>query len=150
MHVLALPLAYAYARNVLVLSNAAPDKAMFAAFLERARAQYGRVLFLGGGGTDLLSSRWSVQPIASDRFQIPEDEPARNAYPQSVRHKEFDYSIYAFGPPVAPAGANEVDVGITAHLNAVRFHANEAREGRRFRWPQRQSFAVVSRIGADE
>ncbi|HEX9365256.1 MAG TPA: glycosyltransferase family 39 protein [Vicinamibacterales bacterium] len=150
MHVLALPLAYTYARNVLVLSNAAPDKAMFAAFLERARAQYGRVLFLGGGGTDLLSSRWSVQPIASDRFQIPEYESARNAYPRSVRHKEFDYSIYAFGPPVAPSGANEVDVGINDDLNVVRFHAKESSEGRTFRWSQRQSFVVVNRIGAND
>ena len=39
VHVLALPLAYIYARNVLVLSNAAPDKAMFARVpRQRARA----------------------------------------------------------------------------------------------------------------
>ena len=41
-----------------------------------ARDRYGRVLFLGGGGTDLLSSQWSVTPLASDRFQVPEYESA--------------------------------------------------------------------------
>ena len=73
-----LPLAYIYARNVLVLSNAAPDKAdVCARSSTAARTRYGRVLFLGGGGTDLLSSRWSVAPLASDRFQVPEYESRR-------------------------------------------------------------------------
>src|SRR5262249_61281199 len=80
VHALGLPLAYIYARNVLVLSTASPDKPAFAAFLEQMRARYRRVLFLGGGGTDLLSSRWSVAPIASERFRLPGYEPAWNAY----------------------------------------------------------------------
>ena len=90
---------------------------MFAAFLESARANYRRVLFLGGGGTDLLSSRWSVEPLASDRFQIPEYESAQNAYPRSVKQKEFEYSVYAFGPPVGRPAANELDVGVNDDLN---------------------------------
>ena len=89
---------------MLVLASPAPDKAMFAAFLDRMHAHYQRVLFLGGGGTDLLSSRWSVQPIASERFQVPEYESVRNSYPRYVTHKEFDYSVYAFGPPSAATG----------------------------------------------
>ncbi len=150
VHVLALPLAYTYARNVLVLSNAAPDKATFAAFLDRAHARYRRVLFLGGGGTDLLSSRWSVVPIASDRFQVPEYESAKNAYPRYVKEKEFDYSVYAFGPPVARAGSVDLDVGINDDLNVVRFHAKESTEGRTFRWSQRQSFVIVDHVGAGD
>ena len=150
VHVLGLPLAYTYARNVLVLSNPTPDKAMFAAFLEAARARYRRVLFLGGGGTDLLSSRWSVEPLASDRFQIPEYESAKNAYPSSVKQKEFDYSLYAFGPPVAPAGANELDLGVNDDLNVIRFHAKETTEGRTIRWSQDESFIIVNRIGAGD
>ena len=146
VHVLALPLAYTYARNVLVLSNAAPDKVMFAGFLDQARARYARVLFLGGGGTNLLSSRWSVAPVGSDRFQIPEYESAWNAYPRSVRQKEFDYSVYAFGPAAPAAGPVDLDVGINDDLNVVRFHAKESSEGRTFRWSQRQSFVVVDRI----
>ena len=143
VHVLALPLAYTYARAVLVLSNAAPDKVMFAAFLDQARAKYRRVLFLGGGGTDLLSSRWSVAPVSSDRFQVPEYESARNAFPRYVRHKEFDYSVYAFGPPAAHRDASDLDVGINDDLNVVRFHAKESSGGRTFRWSQRQSFVLV-------
>ena len=148
VHVLALPLAYTYARNVLVLSNAAPDKLMFSGFLDQARARYARVLFLGGGGTNLLSSRWSVAPVASDRFQVPEYESAWNAYPRAVRQKEFDYSVYAFGPPAAAAGPVDLDVGINDDLNVVRFHAKESSEGRTFRWSQRQSFVIVDRIDA--
>ena len=148
VHVLALPLAYTYARNVLVLSNAAPDKVMFAGFLDRARAQYARVLFLGGGGTDLLSSRWSLAPVGSDRFQIPEYQSAWNAYPRAVTQKEFDYSVYAFGPPAAAAGPIDLDIGINDDLHVVRFHAKETTEGRTFRWSQDQSVVVVDRVDA--
>jgi hypothetical protein len=150
VHVLGLPLAYIYARNVLLFSNARPDKVMFAAFLEGARAKYRRVLFLGGGGTELLSSRWSVEPLASDRFQISEYESAKNAYPRTVKQKEFDYSLYVFGPPVAPSGANELDIGINDDLNVTRFHAKESTEGRTIRWSQSQSFIIVNRIGAGD
>ncbi len=54
-HVLALPLAYIYARNVLVLNNPRPDKALFREFLTWAGSRYKNVYFVGGGGTDLLS-----------------------------------------------------------------------------------------------
>ena len=150
VHVLGLPLAYIYARNVLVLSNGLPDKAVFAAFLDGARAKYARVLFLGGGGTDLLSSRWSVTPIASDRFQIPEYQSQWTSYPRSVTRKEFDYSLYAFGPPAAARGPVDLDVGINDDLNVIRFYAKESTEGRTFRWSQKQSFVIVDRIGADD
>jgi hypothetical protein len=148
VHVLGLPLAYIYARNVLVLSNAAPDKATFAAFLDRCRTRYGRVLFLGGGGTDLLSSRWSVEPLASDRFQVPEYDAPKHAYPRFVRQKEFDYSVYVFGPPSAQPMDAALDVGINDDLNVIRFHAKEVSEGRTIRWTQDQSFLIVNRIDA--
>ncbi len=84
-HVLALPLAYIYARNVLVLNSPKPDKAAFAAFLDWARTRYDRVLFMGGGGTDLLSPAWGARAIASERFQIPEYDAPADAYPRFVR-----------------------------------------------------------------
>ena len=65
VHVLALPLAYIYARNVLVLSSPAPDKPTFAGFLQWARPRYRRVLFMGGGGTDLAL----VAMVSTSRFQ---------------------------------------------------------------------------------
>src|SRR5262249_36782295 len=134
VHVLGLPLAYIYARNVLVLSTASPDKPAFAAFLEQMRARYRRVLFLGGGGTDLLSSRWSVTPIASERFGVPEYESAWNAYPRGPDRKDFEYSVYEFGPPRAAPAETTLDVGVNDDLNVIRFHAKETTEGRTFRW----------------
>ena len=148
VHVLALPLAYTYARNVLVLSNAAPDKAMFAAFLQRARDRYGRVLFLGGGGTDLLSSQWSVTPLSSERFRVPEYESARNAYPRAVEFKDFEYTLYAFGAPATGPVDAGLDVGINDDLNVIRFHAKEQVDGRTFRWSQRQSSVILHRMTA--
>jgi hypothetical protein len=148
VHVFALPLAYVYARNVLVLASAAPDKPTFAAFLEWARTRYHRVLFMGGGGTDLLSSKWSVEPIASERFQVPEYESTRDRYPKGVRHKEFDYSIYAFAP-ARGARPFDLDVGVNDDLNVIRFNAKEQTEGRTFRWSQDQSFVVVTSLSAE-
>ena len=146
VHVLALPLADIYARNVLVLSTAAPDKTTFAAYLDQMPARYRRVLFLGGGGTDLLSSRWSVTPIDSERFGVPEYESPWNAYPRGPRRKDFDYSVYAFGPARPAAAETTVDVGIDDDLNVIRFHAKETTEGRTFRWSERQSFVIVDRV----
>lgn len=148
VHVFALPLAYTYARPVLVLASAAPDKATFAAFLDAARTRYRRVLFLGSGGSDLLSSKWTVEPIESVRFQIPEYDSPRNAYPRFAKRKEFDYSVYVFGPPSLQAAASALDIGVGDDLHAVRFHAKEVTEGRTFRWTQAQSFIVVNRIDA--
>jgi hypothetical protein len=150
VHVLGLPLAYIYARNVLVLSTATPDKAAFAAFLDQMRARYQRVLFLGGGGTDLLSARWSVTPVVSERFGVPEYESAKNAYPRGPTRKDFEYSVYEFGPPHAAPEEATLDVGVNDDLNVMRFHAKETTEGRTFRWSQRQSFLIVDHIRATD
>jgi hypothetical protein len=146
VHVLALPLAYVYARHVLVLASPVPDKTTFAAFLDRAHARYRRVLFMGGGGTDLLSSRWSVEPVASERFQIPEYDSPRDAYPRIVREKEFDYSLYAFAPPLPPTGTFELDIGVGDDLNVLRFHAKEQSEGHTFRWSRDRSYITIGAV----
>jgi hypothetical protein len=145
-HVLALPLAYIYDRQVLVLSSPVPDKPTFAAFLDRVAPRYSRVLFLGGGGTDLLSSRWSVHPVASERFQVPEYDSPRNAYPRGVNQKEFDYSVYAFGPPERDDAPFTLDVGVNDDLNVLRFHAKEATAGRTIRWTRARSYVSVTRL----
>lgn len=144
-HVLALPLAYIYARNVIVLANRIPDKATFAAFLDWARTRYARVLFLGGGGTDLLSHNWSVAPVASDRFQVPEYDSPRNAYPRGVRRKEFEYGLYAFAPATAaPPGPFDLDVGIRDDLHVLRFHAKETSENVTYRWSRDVSYISIT------
>jgi hypothetical protein len=133
LHVLALPLAYIYARNVLVLNSPKPDKATFAAFLDWARGPYRTVYFLGGGGTDLLSRRIGVTVVADDRFQVPEYESLRNAYPTHVRQKEFDFGIYQFIRAQDQKGF-ALDVGTRDDLNVVRFHAMERAGDPTFRW----------------
>jgi len=149
IHVLALPLAYIYARHVLVLATPVPDKTIVAAFLDRAHARYRRVLFMGGGGTDLLSPQWSVAPIVSDRFQVPEYDAPTDAYPRFVRQKEFDYTIYAFGPPTHDDTPVDLDLGVNDDLNVLRFHAKEKTEGRTFRWSRDRSYVTLTRIQPD-
>jgi hypothetical protein len=147
VHVLALPLAYIYARQVLVLSSARPDKPTFAAFLDWARTRYGRVLFVGGGGTDLLSHRYGVESLASERFQVPEYDAPLDAYPRFVRAKEFDYGVYAFTPPPPhPEGGFDLDVGVRDDLHVLRFHAKEQADGRTIRWTRATSYVSITAI----
>lgn len=148
VHVMALPLAYIYAKQVLVLDSPRPDKAIFAGFLDWARTKYRRVLFIGGGGTDLLSHRYGVQPLLSDRFQVPEYESAYNAYPRGVRRKEFEFSLYEFAAAPAVQSTDglwfDLDVGVRDDLHVLRFHAKEQSEGRSYRWTQARSMIAVT------
>ena len=150
-HVLALPLAYIYARNVLVLNSPKPDKTAFAGFLDWARTRYDRVLFMGGGGTDLLSPAWGARAVASERFQIPEYDAPADAYPRFVKRKEFDYSLYELTRPDAATAALpfDLDVGVNDDLHVVRFHAKEQTDGRSFRWSRRRSLVSVTNVRAD-
>jgi hypothetical protein len=150
MHVLALPLAYIYARNVLVLNSPRPDPAQFEAFLSWARAHYTRVLFMGGGGTDLLSRSIGVKPIASDRFQIPEWESASNQMPSGPRRKEFDFSVYEFVSATSAPAATMLDVGVNDDLNVVRFHAKEQdSHGVTYRWTRDVSYISLLGVRPD-
>ena len=150
-HVFALPLAYIYDRSVLVLSSPVPDPGAFASFLDWARGRYERVYFLGGGGTALLSKRWSAAPVLSERFQVPEYASTFNAYPRGVRRKEFDFGLYALLPPTGAAARLwfDLDVGQADDLHVVRFHAKETADGRSMRWSQDQSFVSVTTLPPD-
>jgi hypothetical protein len=150
VHLFALPLAYIYDRHVLVLSSPKPDKVAFGAFLDWARTRYARVLFLGGGGTDLLSPAWDARAIATERFQIPEYDSPADAYPRFVRQKEFDYSLYELTPPAAGAATRvfDLDVGVNDDLHVIRFHAKETTEGRSFRWSRARSLVSIDHIAA--
>jgi hypothetical protein len=155
LHVFALPMAYIYARNVLVLNSPRPDNFAFGEFLKWARTQYDAIYFMGGGGTELLSRTVGVKPVASERFQIPEWQSAYNALPRGVRRKEFDYSVYRLlsGAEAATAATTtdgkptiDLDIGFEDDLNVLRFHAKE-RDGRgtTFRWSRDRSY--VSLLG---
>ena len=145
-----LPLAYIYARNVLVLYDPRPDK-------ERLRpSSSGRVHATstcsssGGSGSDLLSYRYGVEAVSSDRFQVPEYDSPVNAYPRFARHKEFDFGLYRFTAPQAVAGQwFDLDVGLNDDLHVLRFHAKERTEGRTFRWTRATSFVSVTTLFPD-
>jgi hypothetical protein len=147
-HVLALPLAYVYARNVLVLSSPAPPKDEFRGFLSWALQRYKRVFFMGGGGggTELLSRSVGVKAIIGERFQVPEYEPARNAYPRGPLQKEFDLSVYEFLPESGTSEDFSLDVGEADDLYVRRFFAKErTSSGVSVRWTRDVSF--VSAVG---
>jgi hypothetical protein len=149
LHVLAMPLAYIYARNVLVLNSAVPSRREFEGFITWARTRYERVWFLGGGGTDLLTANVTARPIASEQFQVPEYASLFNEYPRSSRQKEFDYGIYeliAASPPAA--GPVRLDIGTNDDVQVVRFHAKERRHetGMVFRWSRGLSYILLQGI----
>jgi hypothetical protein len=150
MHVLALPLAYIYARPVLWLASPLPDKARLQAFLTDALRRYDRVFFIGGGGTDLLSREIQARPVGGDTVQVPEYDSPWNAYPERPRQKEFDYSVYELTVGRTPPGPFVLDVGFEDDLNVLRFHAKEPAGDRTMRWTGPESFvAVVNLSGAE-
>ncbi len=146
LHTLALPLAYIYARHVLVLNSPVPEKPVLEDFLHWAHTRYDRVLFLGGGGTDLLTMRLTAEPLAAERFQVPEYEAPMNRYPSGVRHKEFEYGLYRLDVTAPrPRGPIDMRIGAGDDLSVVRFHARETRPdtGQTFRWTGRQSYVLL-------
>jgi hypothetical protein len=144
VHVLALPLAYIYDRKVLVLATTTPDKRMFREFLEWSRARHRRILFVGGGGTELLSRSTPAKSIGGERFQVPEYEAAWNAYPRGPRFKEFDFGIYEFSGEPASERDFTLDVGSADDLYVRQFHAKERHpDGSTFRWTRDVSYASI-------
>lgn len=151
MHVLALPLAYIYARNVLVLNTPRPPKRLFEDFVTWAQSKYSNVFFLGGGGTDLLTRNLTAEPVASERFQIPEYASPRDAYPSGVLRKEFDYGLYRIKRSASPvSGPISQSVGSLDDLTVVRFYAKEKRDdGLVFRWTTNVSYVVLPTFSPD-
>lgn len=147
IHVLGLPLAYIWGKPVLVLNTPKPDPLLFAEFIRWARQRYQTVYFLGSGGTDLLSREVAVEPVGSERFQVPEYESLMNAYPTHVRHKEFDFGVYRFVDPAPLPDDLGFDVGSMDDLHVVRFNAKERDRRGTFRWTRGQSY--LSLLGVD-
>lgn len=150
LHTVAVPLAYIYAKRVLVLHSVIPDPQQLRGFVQYALRSYDRVLFVGTGGTSLLSRELQATPIASDRVQIDEFEVTTDRLPRDVHHKEFDYGIYELTLDVGYTGPFILDVGDRDDLHVVRFHAKEPTEGRMIRWTQDRSEVAVTGLGGAE
>ena len=158
LHVLALPLAYIYDRNVLVLSESNPNRSAFLEFLTWARTQYQDIFFLGGGRTDLLSFM-TVTPVSSEWFQVPEYQSLLNAYPRAAGRKEFDFGVYRFGEAVSPQGPFSLDIGTMDDLHVAEFHAKErssslgeasqAGQWGTFRWSREESHVAILNTSAN-
>lgn len=148
LHVLALPLAYIYDTPVLVLHSARPDTAQMRGFVEYALGSYARVLFVGTGGTSLLSRDLQATPIASDRVQVDELEVTTDRLPRDVAFKEFDYGIYQLTLARNAPGPFVLDLGDRDDLHVLRFHAKESADERSIRWTQNASEIAVT--GMDE
>jgi hypothetical protein len=146
VHVLALPLAYIYARNVLVLHRSRPDKPSILSFLTWARQQYKNVYFIAGGGTDLLSPGVGAEIVDSESFQVPEyAQTAYDVYPQSTRLKPFDFTIYKLVESSSMSVPNSLDIGGADDLHLVDFHPKERLGGGTltFRWTQDTSYLLM-------
>jgi hypothetical protein len=150
-HVFALPLAYIYARNVLVLVSPKPDKVMLEAFIGDALTKYRRVLYIGGGGTDLLSRRIIATALADGRVQVPEyANTPWNTYPEGPRRKDFDYSLYELSLGHLDGGGFALDIGDRDDLYVVRFYAKEPSEGRTIRWTGPLSYIAIPGLSGSE
>lgn len=141
VQVIALPLAYIHNRQVLVLASTEPDTELLGDFLDWARPRYSRVLFIGGGGTNLLSRRTAARLVASERHRIRHYERALNAYPNGVVDWQLDYGIYEFVPDVGDAGDIDLDIGAGNDLYVHGMHPKDVdRRGVTYRWTREQAF----------
>ena len=143
LHVMALPLAYTFDCNVLVLSTPRPDRKVFRDFLGWARRRYRNVYFVGSGGTDLLSRSIAVVPVKTERFHVPEYESVWNGYPRAVQQKEFDFSVYRFVDPPTEAVPFDLKVGTDDDLYVVRFHPKERPYSQSYRWTTDSSYVTI-------
>ncbi len=145
MHTLAVPLAYVYARKVLLMTDRNPDPELFARFHAWARQRYKRLLFVGGGGSRVLSPAIDAIAVEGTQFRIPEFERSYPEAPRQVKLKQFDFGIYELVPRSATTKPFDLDVGGTDDLHVVNFHGKE-RPGdgtTNFRWSRPESFVLI-------
>jgi hypothetical protein len=151
VHVLAIPLASAFGRQVLLLEDPRPDRVRFEEFLRDALTRYARVLFVGSIGTDLLSQRVSGEPVAAGPILLPEYATAPwNSYPDGPRTKDLGYNLYELRFGDVERHGFVLDVGTMDDLSVVRFHARERTEGQTVRWTGEQSYVAVTGLVGTE
>jgi hypothetical protein len=134
LHVLGLPLAYIYARHVLVLTSDRPPAAVFAEFVEWAARHYRRVLYLGSGGKELLSRTVDAEFLASDAFTVPEYDRSWDHPPRDVRQKGFSFGLWRFTLEPRVTVRVRVEVGGADDFAVSGFWAKETNGRFRFRW----------------
>jgi len=147
-HVLATPLAYIYAKNVLLFSSPRPGASEVAQFLAWAGRAYDRVFLIAEGGLDIASPSVGVIPVRNERFSIPEYESSRNAYPREIRRKKFNLNLYqlqtvADAPPVL-----DIDIGGFDDAWVLRMFARQDQDGVTYRWVRDRSFVTLTGLAS--
>jgi len=146
-HVLATPLAYIYAKHVLLFSSPRPGGPEVGQFLAWARRTYDRVFLIAEGGLDLASTAVGITPVGNERFAIPEYESAANAYPRDVRQKKFNLNIYELNVAGRAAPVRDIDIGGFDDPWVLRMFARQEQDGVTYRWVRDRSFVTV--VGLD-
>jgi len=134
VHVLGLPLAYIYAKNVLVLGTDMPKAADVTALVDWAARRFARVLYMGSGGSRLLSRTIDAEFVRSESIWVPEYERSWDHFPAGSRRKAFVFSLFRLVPFTAPPVQPRVDVGVADELAVTDFHTREQNDEMRFRW----------------
>lgn len=146
LHVLALPLAYIYARNVLVLHPLYPDRGELETFVAWARTRYREIYFLSGGGTPVLSANIGAEPVAESVIDVPEYEQRLDGYPRGAGRKKFVFGIYKLTSSIPGPAPLAVDVGAADDLHVLRFHSKERTGEITFRWTHPASLVVLANV----
>jgi len=141
-HVLATPLAYIYARHVLVFSTPRPNRAQLEQFLSWAGGAYDRVFLVADGGFAFASPRIGVTPVRIEQFAVPEYESVRNGYPDEVRQKPFDLYLYQL-QPLTHARTVDIDVGAYDNAWVFRMFTRQAQDDVTYRWLTGRSFVSL-------
>jgi len=147
-HVLATPLAYIYARHVLLFSSPRPDRAHVEQFLRWAAGTYEKVYLIAEGGLDIASPTLGITPVGNWRFSIPEYESSRNAYPREVRQKKFNLNTYLLQLGDRAAPVTDIDVGGFDDLWVLRMFARQEQDGVTYRWVRNLSYVSLLGIPA--
>jgi hypothetical protein len=148
MHVLALPLAYIYGRNVLVFASGTVDTALLGGFVTWALERYRNVYFLGRG-LPLLSKDLGIVQVWRDVFWVPEYESPRNAYPIRVKLKEFRYEQCRLLVGEEARLVQRQPVVPLDDVHLVNFHDVERNRRGTWRWTRGWSEARLTNIRAD-
>ena len=151
LHVLAVPLAYIYGAQTLQMAIPSPDPRAMSDFLSWAWGRYNRVLFVGGGGSRVISRSVDAQPIMTERLRVPEYARTYPDVPAEALSKQFDIGVYELIPRLRTAEAFELDVGSQDDLYVFGFHGAEklGADGPTFRWTRASSSVLVPEIRSD-
>jgi len=139
VHVLGLPLAYIYARNVLVLATDAPPEADVMTLFDWGSRRFARVLYMGSGGSTLLNRAIDAEPVFSDAIWVPEYERSWDHFPAEARRKSFVFTVFRLVPTRALPESTRVDVGAADELAVSEFHTREQNDELKFRWTTAES-----------